>query len=236
VSHKKSLSELYNGVTGIVQNTGDFTMDPDSKWFEDLNNRRQMYRTNPNSFAYYSPETDTPQFPIVNRQGRPDISMMLRSLGIALFLQSKNPSIAGLDDIIHKIESVISTYRDDVPEYRVNLVRTKDVTQTLNNLVYGPYEPNQQLAMMVSALSGDNKNMDLRANTNSPTNSLQKEEPVEKSVNQPKADRTNMVQGPTQFPTKTEQDLDILLKDLATKVAQLKAQKLNLDDSKIKKT
>lgn len=238
MKHKKTLSELFNGVTGIIKNPGDFNLDPDTKWFDDLNNRRQLYKNNPNSFAYYSPETDTPQFPIVNRTGKPDVQMMIRSLAQALYLQSNNPSVAGLDDVVHKLETIINTYRQDlnsVPEYRVNLVRTRDTTQTLNNLVYGPYEPNQRLAVMVSALSGDDRmNLgDIKIDTNTSPQDYSQDIPVDHKVNQPKIDRVNMVQdkapdvGTQSDKTNhSQEDMNLLLKDLTMKVAQLKSQQI----------
>ena len=248
MNQKKNLSELFNGITGIIKNPGDFNLDPDTKWFDDLNNRRQLYRNNPNSFAYYSPETDTPQFPIVDKSGKPNIQMMIKSLAMALFVQSKNPSIEGLDDVIHKLENIINTYRQDlssVPEYRLNLVKTRDVTQTLNNLVYGPYEPNHKLAVMVSSLSGNDERLnlgDIKIDTNTSPQDFQRDPPVDQRVNQPIADRifknnrVNMVQEPNTdskilAPEQTannhqEQDMQLLLKDLAMKVAQLKAQKI----------
>lgn len=225
----KNLRELFNGVTGIVGSTGDLNLDPDTKWFDDLNNRRELYRDNPNAFAYYSPKTDTPSFPITDRNGKPNIKMMLRSLAQALCIQSQNPTVEGIDDVIHKLEDILVNYREDltkVPEYRINLVRSKDTTQSLNNLVYGPYDPRTSLAVMVSSLGDDPRtdlgNIKVDVNTNS--NDFQ-HDPPEKMVNQPQANRVNIVQKKAE-PTRAQTDMEEFLKDLAIKAAQLKILKM----------
>jgi len=225
----KNLQELFNSISGIVKTTGDTNVDPDTKWFDDLTNRRDLHRNNPNAFAFYSPKTDTPAFPIVDRTGKPNIGIMLKSLAQALYIQSQNPSVEGLDDVIHKLEDIIKNYREDlvkVPEYRLNLVRTKDSTQTLNNLVYGPHDPRTSLAVMVSSLGNDPRTDlgTINVDTNVAPNDFQ-QDPPELTVNQPEADRVNIVQKKTE-PTRAESDMENFLKDMAIKTAQLRIQQM----------
>jgi len=231
----KNLNELFNGIRGIVDNPGDQNIDPDTAWFKDLGNRRDLHKHNPNAFAHYSPKTDTPQFPLVNHQnGRPCIKTMLHSLAQALAVQSQDPNIVGIDDIIHKLEKVIQDYREDlteIPEYRMDLVRSKDTTPSVNNLVYGPYQPNTKLAVMISDLDPNAHSLDLgniRVNTNN-AQDRKKDLPVGNSNGV--ADRVNVVQK-TNERELISNDIEEMLRNIAVKTAQLASQKKREDDHK----
>jgi hypothetical protein len=229
----KNLNELFNGIRGIVDNPGDQNIDPDTAWFKDLNNRRDLHKENPNAFAHYSPKTDTPQFPIVNHQtGRPCIKTMLHSMAQALAVQAQDPNIAGIDDIIHKLEKIIQDYRQDlteIPEYRVDIVRSQDTTPGVNNLVYGPYQPNQKLAVMVSDMDPNAHSLDLgtvRVNTNNAVN-RKNDLPVD-AVNGV-GDRVNVVQK-TNERDLVRNDIETMLRNIAVKTAQLASQKKREED------
>ena len=155
---RKTLLELFNQVRGIIQDPGHYNLDPDIKWFEDLNNRRDLHRKHPDAFMDYNSEQDIPNFPIMNRDGKLSLKLMLRSLAQAMMIQSQNPTATGIDDIVHKLQKIIIDYRDDldeIPSYRMPLVKTGDLTQSLNNLVYGPKQPIDKLALLVKDLVTD---------------------------------------------------------------------------------
>jgi hypothetical protein len=224
----KNLNELFNQIRGIVDDPGDQNLDPDTAWFQDLQNKRDLHKDNPNAFAHYSPKTDTPSFPIVDPgTGRPSIKMMLRSLAQALIIQSENPTLPGVDDIVHKLEKIIIDYRQDlteIPEYRVDLVKTKDTTPMVNNLIYGPHQPNTKLAVMVSDLSPNSSKMNLGSvdvNMNG-TDNVSQDLPTQHRHRE--NDRVNVVQK-TNDSIIDKDHLENLLNDIAKKTAMLAMQK-----------
>jgi hypothetical protein len=231
---KKNLSELFNGIRGIVETPGDQNIDPDTAWFQDLKNRRDLHKQHPNAFAHYSPKTDTPQFPIVNPSGRPCIKTMLRSLAQALAIQAEKPNLPGIDDIIHKLEKIAVDYREDlteIPEYRVDIVKTADTTNTVNNLIYGPYKPNTTLASLISDLNPKSdlnlgKAGDMKVNTNMADRTV-KDIPTH-AVNGVE-DRVNVVQKSNDADL-IAKDIENMLQDVAAKTAELKAYKQREDE------
>ena len=228
---KKSLLELFNQVRGIVDNPNTYHQDPDTKWFQDMDNRRDLYQRNPNSFLTYDQQTNNPRFPITDKNGNPNLSMMVKSLAYALYIQNQRPTMAGLDDIIHRLEKLISDNREDldeIPTYRSNIVKTNDPTQMVNNLIYGPRDPSSKLAVMVSALGGP-QNMNLgnvKIDTNTATNDFQHDVPEIHKVNSPDATRVNQVL-PSADVQRSQTDISDYLKDVTAKTAQLAAMKSN---------
>jgi hypothetical protein len=150
----------------------------------------------------------------------------------ALAVQAQKPNIAGIDDIIHKLEKIIQDYREDlteVPEYRVDLVRSKDPTPGVNNLVYGPYQPNQKLAIMVQDLDPSAHSLNLgniRVNTNNAVN-RKNDLPVD-AVNGV-GDRVNVVQK-TNSNELVKNDIEEMLRNMAVKTAQLASQRNREED------
>ena len=222
----KNLNELFNGITGIIKDTGDYSIDPDTGWFDDLKNASLNRSANGNSLENTTgPNVDQAAFS--NNSSKPNISLVLKLLAKALFIQSQKPTLAGVDDIIHKLEKIITDYRndlDEIPAYRTNVVKTNDPTQTINNLVYGPSEPNTRLAVMVSDLSPNSSNLDLgnvAVDTNTDLDSLKDQSSA--NINASKADRVNIVQ-PNNNPNEISSNIEDLIKDLAIKTAQIAAQ------------
>ena len=155
---RKTLLELFNQVRGIIDDPGNYNLDPDIKWFDDLHNRRDLHKKHPDAFVDYNNEQDVPNFPVADRNGNLSLKLMLRSLAQAMMVQSHNPTAVGIDDIVHKLQQIIIDYRDDldeIPSYRMPLVKTGDLTQSLNNLVYGPKQPIDKLAVLVKDLMSD---------------------------------------------------------------------------------
>jgi hypothetical protein len=142
---------------------------------------------------------------------------MLKSLAQALYIQANDPRVEGIDDIIHKLEKIIVDYREDlteIPEYRVDIVKSKDVTTGLNNLIYGPYEPNTNLACMVSDMTpNSNLNLsDVKVNVTPNETSTH-------SVNGV-ADRVNVVQKSNDGDL-ANNDIDDMLSDIQNKTKEL---------------
>lgn len=133
----KTIMELYSQLISTFDDLVDNEID--TKWFEDLENRRSLYKKCPECFAHYNKKSNIPNYPICDKDGRPCLKIIIISLGRARSVKSKNSKIEGIDQIIQKLERLRRKhreYRTSVPSDHMKNLKNSQSQKLRNILKY----------------------------------------------------------------------------------------------------